>query len=130
MALITLSRIRQVSLHAFVNGDKTADILNAKVLVPFAGGGPDSERSIPIPQAPFFGSQTFVLALSDAGTITTLTYGKESGAAAGLNSFNAVMAAFAPRSAADKAAEIQARADLIAQTQRLAVCEAAPKDCK
>lgn len=130
MAMLTLSRVRRVALHAYVNRDKSADILNARLLVPFAGSETNSERTIPIPQAPFFGGQTFVLALSDAGTVTTLTYGKESGTAAGLNTFNAAMAAFTPKSAADKAAEIQAKADLIAQTQRLAACEASPKDCK
>jgi hypothetical protein len=130
MAMLTLSRVRQVFLHAYVDGNKSTDILNAKLLVPFAASGKKSERSIPIPKAPFFGGQTFVLALSEAGTVTTLTYGKESGTAAGLGAFNSVMTAFAPKSAADKAADIQAQADLKAQTQRLAVCEASPTDCK
>lgn len=84
---------------------------------------------LPIPQAALFGSQKFGLQLSDAGAITSVTYGKGSGAAASLNAANAAATALAPQTDAMKAADIKAEADVIAQQQRLVRCRTNPSAC-
>jgi hypothetical protein len=84
---------------------------------------------LPIPKAAVFGKQSFSLTLADSGAITTVDYGKLSGASGGLSAATSAVGAAAPESTANKAAEMKAQADLIAQQQRLARCQAQPDKC-
>jgi hypothetical protein len=86
--------------------------------------------SLPIPKAALFGKQVFVLSLSETGSITSLQYGKETGAAGAVNVLNAAATAAAPETETQKAAELKAQADLIVQQQRLAKCQANPDQCE
>jgi hypothetical protein len=103
---------------------KDTDVWSQDVIVPQSG-----QFVLPIPRAALFGKQSFNLTLSDAGAITTLTYGKDSGAAGALNAGNSITGAAGPASASDQAAQIKSQADLIAQQQRLARCKANPTGC-
>ena len=90
-----------------------------------------SSRSynLPIPKAALFGRQGFSLTLSEAGVITSIDYNKASGAAGSMNVVSGGAEAPAAGVSA-RAAETLARADLIAQQQRLAQCQVDPADCK
>jgi len=90
----------------------------------------NNSYSLPIPKAPLFGKQNFTLTLSEIGAITQIEYGKTTGAAALLNVANAAETAALPGTTAEKAGEIRAQADLIAQQQRLARCKADPAHCQ
>ncbi|MDR3390872.1 MAG: hypothetical protein P4L77_03970 [Sulfuriferula sp.] len=87
---------------------------------------PGSYR-LPIPKAALFGKQTFGITLSDAGAVTSISYGKETGTASALNSLNA---AATPETTSATAASLKAQADLIAQQQRLVLCQTKPDQCK
>ena len=92
---------------------------------------PDAQTYVlPIPKAALFGKQSFSLALSEAGVITSVEYGKNTGAASVLNAAGAAATAQAPETTAAKAADVKAQADLIAQQQRLARCQANPAQCQ
>jgi hypothetical protein len=95
-----------------------------RILVPTA-----DTYQVPIPKAAFFGKQGFSLALSDAGAVTSIGYVKTSGSAGALNAL-ASIAGIETSTATAKAAELKAQADVIAQQQRLIVCETKPLDCK
>ena len=84
---------------------------------------------LPIPKAAVFGKQTFSLTLAESGAITAVDYGKLSGASGALNAATSAVGATAPESVASRAAEIKAQADLMAQQQRLARCQAQPDKC-
>lgn len=102
-----------------------AAIWNAAVPVPLP-----QTYVLPIPKAALFGKQSFSLALSEAGVITSVEYGKNTGAASVLNAAGAAATAQAPETTAAKAADVKAQADLIAQQQRLARCQANPAQCQ
>jgi hypothetical protein len=51
---------------------------------------------LPIPKAALFGGQTFSIALSESGAVTSLSYGKTSGAAAAIGSATAVATTVTP----------------------------------
>jgi hypothetical protein len=110
-----------------VNVDVSAQgqsIWKGDVTVPNAG-----DYSMPIPKSALFGKQTFSLVLSESGAVTTSGYGKNSGAAGALNALTSFDSTLAPSDAA-KAAALKAQADLIAQQQRLARCQAQPDKCQ
>lgn len=107
------------------SADAGKKLMAGTLLVPQRG----TPYSLPIPKAALFGKQSFVLALGDSGVITTLQYAKETGAAGMLGVVNAGLAEAAPGTAAEKAAEVKAEADLIAQQQRLLRCQIDQKAC-
>lgn len=85
---------------------------------------------LPIPKAQLFGKQGFSLTLSPYGSIQKLQYATSPGAnAAAATALGALKELRAP-SVAEQANELKAQADLIAQQQRLLVCQAKPADCK
>jgi hypothetical protein len=84
---------------------------------------------LPIPKAALFGKQTFSLSLSEAGTITAVDYGKQTGAAGALNAAGSIATAVDPETPTAKAADLKAQADIIAQQQRLLRCQRAPASC-
>ena len=93
------------------------------VIAPMPGG-----YTLPIPRGALFGKQNFTLTLSEAGAIQAIDYGKLSGASGALNAAQAVAGA-GPQIISNQAADVKAQADLIAQTQRLARCQASPATC-
>lgn len=97
---------------------------NGRVVVPTA-----ETYTVPIPKPKLFGKQSFGLSLSEAGAITVLIYGNLSGTAGTINALNSLSTTLAS-SDATKASAIKAEADVIAQTQRLAACQAKPSECK
>jgi hypothetical protein len=105
--------------------DKLNAIWNGAVTVPIKKG----VYCLQIPEAAIFGSQKFALQLSDAGAITSITYGKGSGAAGALNAANSIATAVQPEADAARAADIKAQADIIAQQQRLMRCQTNPSTC-
>ena len=107
------------------NADSAKKIWSGGVIVPQLG----DSYSLPIPAAALFGKQSMELALTESGLITTLKYGKESGAAGMLNVMNAALTEAKPDTAAARAAEIKAEADLIAQQQRLIRCQLDASKC-
>jgi hypothetical protein len=84
---------------------------------------------LPIPMAALFGTQKFGLTVSDAGVVTQIDYAKNTGLAGAANAANSIAGALAPESTANKAADIKAQADVIAQQQRLHRCLVNPTTC-
>jgi hypothetical protein len=78
-------------------------------------------------KAALFGKQTFTVSLSEAGAVMSVGYGKNAGTASALNAIGAIVNT---ETAAAKAAELKAQADLIAQQQRLVLCQTKPDQCK
>jgi hypothetical protein len=86
------------------------------------------ENVLPIPRAALFGKQSFSLTLSEAGAIQTIDYGKLSGASDALSAATYV-AGSGPQITSNEVADVKAKADLIAQTQRLTRCQTNPANC-
>ena len=105
--------------------DNAKKIWSGGAVVPQLG----DPYSLPVPKAALFGKQSMELALTESGLITTLKYGKESGTAGMLNVLNAGLTEAKPDTAAARAAEIKAEADLIAQQQRLIRCQLDASKC-
>jgi hypothetical protein len=118
---ITLSEIQNVTLEVTAAGKQ---IWTQQFVVP----APTTYR-LPVPKAAAFGKQTFALTLSDAGQITSISYGKESGTPSALTAAGEVGTAVAPESPSESAAAAKAQADEIAQRERLARCLANPSGC-
>lgn len=84
---------------------------------------------LPIPRSALFGKQGFTLALSEAGAVQTLAYSKDTGLGAALTTAGAIGTEAQPKTDAERAAELQAQADLIAQQHRIVACTADPTTC-
>jgi hypothetical protein len=120
---LTLQETANVQVDVKASGQA---IWSGKITIPGK-----NTYNLPIPRASLFGKQAFYLTLSEAGAITEIHYGKITGAAGALNvATSAATAAEAPGSTANKVAETKAQADLIAQQQRLARCQAEPAQCQ
>jgi hypothetical protein len=78
--------------------------------------------TLPIPKAALFGKSAFAIALGESGAITTLQYAKETGVAQVLNVAGAAVPSLQGPTAAQRAADIKAEADLIAAQERLVRC--------
>lgn len=89
-----------------------------------------TEYVVPIPKAAVFGGHTFTLAVDEAGAITELGYGKDTGVGDALGTAQSAFDQVRSSTAAQRAAEAKAEADLIAQRQRLARCQADPSTCQ
>jgi len=118
---LTLQSTASVTVDVTASG---SSIWTGAITVPLS-----QTYDLPIPKAALFGKQSFALALSEAGAITTVEYAKNSGAAGALNAAGAIATAETPETTATKAADVKAQADLIAQQQRLARCQANPAQC-
>ncbi|CAE6694434.1 hypothetical protein R69619_00408 [Paraburkholderia nemoris] len=87
---------------------------------------------VPVPQAAIFGTHKFALGLSAYGSIEKLEYsttGSSDAANAGSSLGVELASALKKPTTSDRAASIQAQADLIYEQQRLIVCQATPKNC-
>lgn len=98
------------------------EIGNARITVPT-----EHIYSLPIPKAALFGKQSFALALSESGTVTSVSYGKTTGAVGALNAAGAVATM---ETAATKAATLRGENDFIAQQERRVLCITKPEQCK
>lgn len=85
--------------------------------------------SIPIPQAALFGQQKFELAIDDSGMVTKIAYDKTNGATDAIGLGQAIVDELKPDSAKDRAAALNAEADLIKAQQRLIKCKLDPTTC-
>lgn len=117
-------KLRMVG-HADVAILRDKDLIGSTQIVVPNVSAPSYE--LPIPKAALFGKQTFALALSDAGAVSSISYGSTSGAAGTLNVLGAVANVGTP---AYEAANLKAQADVIAQQQRLVLCQTKPDQCK
>ena len=113
----------QLSLVATQDGQATT-VWTASPVFPLK-----STYDLPIPKAALFGKETFSLTLGDSGAINSVGYGKETGVASALNAANTVAAAGEGETAAQRAADLKAQVDLIAQQQKLVRCTANPAAC-
>jgi hypothetical protein len=121
VVLLELQKMGSVSVTIKANTDT---IGTARIVIP-----KDDTYKLPIPKAALFGKQTFALTLAESGAVTSVGYGKTTGAASALNALGAIAGAETQITAA-KAAELKAQADVIAQQQRLVLCETKPDQCK
>ena len=117
--LLELQKVGSVEVTISA-GDSIID--KARIVIPST-----QTYKLPIPKAASFGKQTFKVTLSEAGAVTNISYGKTAGTAGALNALGAIANV---ETAAVKAAELKAQADLIAQQQRLVRCRAKPDQCK
>lgn len=107
---------------------RLGSIWQGHVYVPLTAAESDF-FSLPIPVAKPFGTQKFVLGLSDYGSINKLQYSK-SGTADSADAAATLAKVLKAPSDSQKASAVQSQADLIYQQQRLATCQADPKSCK
>lgn len=84
---------------------------------------------IPLGKPAMAGVVKTVLAFDDNGSLTSINYVANSGTDDVMDVANTVAAA-AKNHVSDEAAALKAKADLIAQQQRLVACRISPKDCK
>jgi hypothetical protein len=126
---LTLQRVATVEINIIADKQNTSTgtkaIWKGNVPIPTA-----DTYDLPIPTAALFGTQKFVLNLSEAGVVTAVDYGKSTGAAGAANAAGSIATALTPESATSKVADIKAQADLIAQQQRLNRCQANPTTCQ
>jgi hypothetical protein len=84
---------------------------------------------LPLPMPIVFGKQAFGAAFAESGALTSLQYTSNTGLGQALNVTGAAVTAVQGE-AGQKAAQLKAEADLIAQQQRLAQCLADRTTCK
>jgi hypothetical protein len=84
---------------------------------------------LPIPKAVLFGKIQVSLALAESGAVTTLQYTKQAAAPSVATAAQDISAHTTPESAAQKAADLKAEGDIIAEQQRLIRCRADPAKC-
>lgn len=103
--------------------NKSKDVWRANVDVPV-----DRCYALLVPVGSAGGSSQFELTLADSGRITHLKYGGTPAGADALSAVGALLAAKPDDAAQAKA--LQAKADRIAQQQRLVACRVSPSTCK
>lgn len=117
--LLTLQKTGVLLLTVY-SGESLLDAVRIVVPLPEA-------YFLPIPKGAWFGKQTFSLALTEAGSIASVGYGKGTGTAGALA---ALGTAAGTQTSAARAAELKAEADVVAQQQRLVLCQTRPDQCK
>lgn len=84
---------------------------------------------LPMPKAVLFGKLQLSLALAESGALTTMQYTKQAAAPSLVIAGQDISTHVAPETAVQKAADLKAEGDIIAQQQRLVRCRADPKNC-
>ena len=84
---------------------------------------------IPIPKAVAFGKEVFAASFAESGALTSLQYTTNTGTGQVLNVVSSGLSA-AQGITAQKADQVKAEADLIAQMERLVQCKATPESCQ
>jgi hypothetical protein len=108
------------------HGGKATVLWQGKVPVSQFG----TEYGLPVPRAVMFGKQAFAVSIAESGAIGSLQYASNTGAAQAMGAGSAALTALQGETATQKAAELKAQADVIAQQQRWVTCNADPKNCK
>lgn len=85
---------------------------------------------IPLPAPAAFGKQVVAMTFQESGALTSLQYVNNNSTGQVLNVVNSSLTEMQGETAAEKAANVKAEADLIAQQQRLARCLADPTNCQ
>lgn len=89
----------------------------------------DNYSLLPVPKGRVFGSLNTKVSLNESGTPSSISYVSTTGAGQFLNVANALPGPSGKPSTADQAAEVKAKADLIAQQERLLICQADASKC-
>ena len=84
---------------------------------------------LPMPKAVLFGKLQFSIALAESGAVTTLQYTKQAAAPSVAAAAQDISGHLTPETAAQKAADLKAESDIIAEQQRLIRCRADPTKC-
>jgi hypothetical protein len=85
---------------------------------------------LPLPKPVLFGKEVLMATFAESGAMTGVQFTSASGTGQALNVANAALTAEKGETIAQKAADVKAEADLIAQQQRLVGCLADAKNCK
>lgn len=119
---VILLELQKIGAVSFSISADDKQIGGARIIIP-----QDGTYRLPIPKAALFGKQTFSIAISEAGAVTSIGYGKNTGMAGALNALGSVATT---QTAAAEAANLKAQSDLIAQQERWVLCSTKPKECK
>jgi hypothetical protein len=121
------------AMISFYKITPTQGLVYATDNVIFPDEAPGATYALPIPKAALFGSENFALTLSDSGAISSIEYGKHSGASSALDSATGVVTTASGAQAdalnaqtANQKAQDNAIAESVAHTQ----CLANPSSCK
>lgn len=123
---LSLQRIRVADVA--VRGQKGEDLGSAQVIIP--DPAPKNAWTMPIPAPAAFGKSTFEISVAESGAVTKTHYAKEAGTAGVFNAVGSVADAFGPRSDTEKLTELKTKNDIVAETNRAALCQAKPAECK
>ncbi|MGA7437243.1 MAG: hypothetical protein WBW32_03835 [Luteibacter sp.] len=123
---LALQHIKVVTVQ--VRDQSGQDLGSAQVIVP--DGDPARAWTLPIPRPASFGKSTFALSVAESGAVTMTRYAKEAGTAGALNAISSAADQYGPKNNADKLAEMKTKNDLVAETNRTALCAAKPDECK
>lgn len=121
---VTIQRIASLMVEAIDTLDPKSIIGTKSIPVP--------RRDVfvlPVPKAALFGKQSFSVTLGDSGRITSIGYGRTTGAPAAIGVGTSLVGAEVTEDTA-KAATLKAASDLIAQQQRYSNCTLRPAECK
>jgi len=124
-AELVMLTLRKTAVETMEIAYKGTQVWTGNAVIPMAG-----TYDLPIPKAALFGKQSFTLAIAESGAITSVDYLKNTGAAGALNAGTSIATAAAGETPAQKAADLKAKADEIAQAQRYARCLAQPDKCQ
>lgn len=129
---LQLQQPARVALKVWISNDKSC-IYNRDAKPIWTGQSEVAQigtpYQLPIPKAVLFGKLQLSLALTESGSLTTLQYTKQASAPSIISSGQAISTQAAPETAAQKAADLKAESDIIAQQQRLIRCRTDPKSC-
>lgn len=120
---VRLQRVRALKLSAAQASDREP-IQTANVQIPTK-----ETFVVPIPKAALFGKQTFSMTLAETGKVTSIGYGRLSGAPAALGAATSIAGISVTEDGVDAAA-LKAAADILAQQNRIRICNEKPADCK
>jgi hypothetical protein len=95
VAELDLNKTAQVDISVLENQNA---VWAQAFILPIAG-----RYTVPVPKSKLFGADTFTLALSDAGAVTSVTYNKTAGIGAALGAAGSVATAAAPPPASSPA---------------------------
>lgn len=103
----------------------TTSVWAGRVLVPL-----NDAYAVGIPEARAFGKNSFALALGEAGDIESISFSQAPGGVGAMGATGAVLEATASPTAAQTAAALEAEANVIVQSRRLAACRNDPSTCE
>jgi hypothetical protein len=123
-------KLREVKNGELVIKDSTSGykVYDSALAIPLPGDV-NQYYTVLLPKPALFGGSVFSLTLSTSGAIKSIDYKTTSGTASAIEVGSSAITAATPTSAAARAADLKAQADVIAQQTRLAKCIATPASC-